>query len=89
MRRVALPIIFGFVLSLASAIYGRELNWPDYYHIEYGLPLAWLVRTLSTIAGPTDRYSFQIIRFALDWIFWIALGTMLLLIALRQKKRKP
>ena len=67
----------GVVLTLASALYAAEFNWPDYYHIEYGLPLAWLIRTLSTIAGPTDTLAFQPPQFIIDWIFWSIIAFLL------------
>ena len=68
------------MLTLASVLYSVEFNWPDYYHIEYGLPTAWLVRTLSTIAGPTDTLAFQTSQFILDWIFWSLIAFLLLLV---------
>lgn len=76
---VARPVLLGIILTLASALYAREFNWPDYYHIEYGFPAAWLVRTLSTIIGPANRFELQIVSFALDWVFWSAFGAILLI----------
>jgi hypothetical protein len=86
LRRLAPPIILGIALTLASTINAREFNWPDYYHIEYGFPLAWLLRTLSTIRGPTDTLEFQITPFVLDLIFWSVVGAILLFVANRLRR---
>jgi len=69
LSRLARAVVLGIMVTFFSLLYSREFNWPDYYHIEYGFPVTWLVRTLSTIIGPTDRFAFQPISFLLDW-FW-------------------
>jgi hypothetical protein len=63
-------LLVGAGITVLTGFYGREYNWPDYHHIEYGLPAVWLIRTLSTIAGPADRLDFQLVGFAIDLIFW-------------------
>jgi hypothetical protein len=86
-KRTAHALIVGFLLTLVSAVCSQEFNWPDYYHIEYGLPVAWLVRTLSTIAGPTDKITFQSVQFILDFAFW-SLVALLLLYAIGRVRKK-
>lgn len=76
--RNARAVIVGVGLSLASTLYAREFNWPDYYHIEYGFPAAWVVRTLNTIAGPTDKLAFQPLQFILDLMFWTLVAFLIL-----------
>jgi hypothetical protein len=71
----------GIALTLASGLYAKEFNWPDYYHVEYVFPTAWTVRTLSTIIGPTDSLTFQPVQFILDLLFW-SLVAFLILVAL-------
>jgi len=78
---VTVPL--GFLLTVASGLYAQELNWPDYYHVEYGYPLPWLVRTLSTIAGPTDKLEFQMASFAMDWVFWWVVAVIFIILATR------
>lgn len=76
--RIAHATIVGVALTLISAVYGREFYWPDYYHVEYGLPFAWLIRTLSTIAGPTDKFAFQPLELVLDLVFWFVAAFLVL-----------
>jgi hypothetical protein len=73
-RRLGKVAFLGIGLTLASALYAKEFNWPDYYHIEYGFPMAWLIRTLNTIIGPVDRFAFQPIPFLMDWLFWLLIA---------------
>ncbi len=81
--RNARVVIVGIALTLASVLYAKVFNWPDYYHIEYGFPAAWVVRTLNTIAGPTDKLAFQPLQFILDLVFW-SLATFLILLAINR-----
>jgi hypothetical protein len=78
LSRLARAAVLGIIVTFFSLLYFREFNWPDYHHIEYGLPVAWLVRTLSTIIGPTDKFTFQPTSFFLDWFFWSLLALVLL-----------
>jgi hypothetical protein len=80
--------VLGIIVTFLSLLYFREFNWPDYYHIEYGLPAAWLVRTLSTIIGPTDKFEFQPVSFLLDWVLW-SLVAFVLLLAIGRLRRGP
>ena len=88
MSRLVRAVVLGIIITLFSVLYSREFNWPDYYHIEYGFPVAWLVRTLSTIIGPTDKFEFQPISFLLDWILW-SLVALVLLLAIGRLRRGP
>jgi hypothetical protein len=78
-RFVRAPAL-GLVFTLCTLLYSREFNWPDYYHIEYGLPIGWLLRTLSTIIGPVDKLEFQPVAFLMDWLFWSILALILLFV---------
>jgi len=69
-RRLIKAVLLGVLSTVASGLYRVEFNWPDYHHIDYGFPLAWLTRTLSTIAGPADSVNFIAARFLLDLAFW-------------------
>jgi hypothetical protein len=35
-------------------------DWPDFAHIDYGLPLKWATHTLVTIAGPANTWTVDI-----------------------------
>jgi len=76
--RKARIIIVGIALTLGSGLYAKEFNWPDYYHVEYGFPTAWAVRTLSTIIGPADSLTFQPVQFILDLLFWSLVAFLIL-----------
>jgi len=76
--RKARIIIVGIALTLGSGLYAKEFNWPDYYHVEYGFPTAWTVRTLSTIIGPADSLTFQPVQFILDLLFWSLVAFLIL-----------
>ena len=88
LTRIARVVIVGIALTLASVLYAKEFDWPDYYHIEYGLPVAWAIRTLSTIIGPTDSFTFQPVQFTLDFIFWSLIALLILLAANRLRGSK-
>jgi hypothetical protein len=73
--------------TLALA-WGFALNWPDFVHVDYGVPITWSTHTLSTIAGPADTWKVDIPSLVLDLIFWLAIMTIaasLLLYTLNRK----
>jgi len=60
-------------VAVAAICWGFEYDWPDNVHVDYGLPLAWGVHTLNTIAGPVDRWRVDIAALALDLAVWLGL----------------
>src|SRR3972149_6124131 len=76
--RKARITIVGIALTLARALYAKEFNWPDYYHVEYGFPTARTVRTLSTLIRPTASFTFHPVQFILDLLFWSLVACMIL-----------
>lgn len=72
--------------TLLSAVKSVDYDWPDYHHAEYGFPLPWLTRVLSTIRGATDYLVFETIGFTVDFIFWFLLtvGILFSLIVFRR-----
>jgi len=80
-RFLSLSIIIAFTLTFSSLLYAKRFPWTDYEHIKYGFPLFWLVRVLSTIAGPVDLYIVNYSYFIIDLVFWfiVALAVMWLL----------
>ncbi|MEM3737025.1 MAG: hypothetical protein QXJ75_02895 [Candidatus Bathyarchaeia archaeon] len=67
-------LLLSVVLTLCSLMYSEEVMWPDFYHINYGFPLAWLIRTLSTIAGPTDYFRINFPALSVDMISWFTVA---------------
>lgn len=58
-------------IAVAAICWGLEYDWPDNVHVDYGLPLAWGVHTLNTIAGPVDRWRVDVVALAL--VVWLGL----------------
>ena len=72
-------VIFSFlvvwaVLTVLAVTWGFRFDWPDYVHINFGLPLVWGTKTLNTIVGPVDLWAVDITALMMDLAFW--LGTM-------------
>jgi len=74
--RFTQSLVLGEVLTICSLIYGEEVNWPDFYHVNYGLPLSWITRTLSTIAGPVDVFKVNFSTLVIDIIFWFVIALL-------------
>jgi hypothetical protein len=64
------------VLTILAVTWGTRFDWPDYVHINYGLPLVWGTQTLNTIAGPVNRWNVDVSALMMNLAFW--LGTMLI-----------
>ena len=75
------------VASILSMTYGTFLNWPDYVHTDYGLPLTFAIHTANTIAGPVDRWNMDLTALVEDLVFWV-LGMMVILIAFIYLQRR-
>ena len=67
-------------VTCLALLFGFNYNWPDYVHVDYGVPLTWGTNTLSTFAGPVDQWSFNTLNLLVDLIFW--LGIMAAVVAL-------
>ena len=39
------------VLTVAGLLWSFHHDWPDFVHVDYGMPLTWATNTLSTFAG--------------------------------------
>ena len=82
MRRTLLVISFMIIWSIITAValtWGLNYNWPDNVHVDYGLPLTWATNTTSTIIGPTDLWSVNLVNLLADLAFW--LGIMVAVVA--------
>ena len=67
------------VAAVTSMTYGTTYNWPDYLHVNYGFPLTFATHTLSTIAGPVDRWSLDPDLLTADLAFWSSSIVVILL----------
>lgn len=72
-------------MSIAAMTYGALLNWPDYVHVNFGLPFTFATHTLSTLAGPADAWDVDISALVTDLAFWLAGMFVILLVGLRSK----
>jgi hypothetical protein len=72
-------MIIWSVITAVALTWGLNYNWPDNVHVDYGLPLAWAKNTSSTIVGPTDLWSVNIVNLLIDLVFW--LGIMIAVVA--------
>ena len=61
------------VLAILAVTWGTRFDWPDYVHIDYGLPFVWGTQTLNTIAGPVNRWAVDISALTLDVAFWLGI----------------
>ena len=87
MRKKLLILIFLVVwiaVTFMALLFGFTYNWPDYVHVDYGLPLTWGTNTLSTLVGPVNDWSVNILNLLVDLIFW--LGLMVTIVAVLQYK---
>ena len=68
------------VLTIFAVTEGTRFDWPDYVHIDYGLPLVWGTQTLNTIVGPVNLWNVDITALMMDLAFW--LGIMLIVVSI-------
>jgi hypothetical protein len=74
------------VLTIAGLLWGFYYDWPDFVHVDYGMPLTWATNTLSTFAGPANLWNVNISNLLLDLIFWLSI--MIAAVAVMQYKLK-
>ena len=88
-RLLVIPVFMAFwiLLTVAALSWGFEYNWPDYQHVDHGLPLTWATHTLSTIAGPADTWSVDLSALAIDLALWLATMTLIVAVLLYKFRR--
>ncbi|MCL4519084.1 MAG: hypothetical protein M1587_07800 [Thaumarchaeota archaeon] len=72
--RFAIAVVVALCWAVGSVVgmtYGTLLYWPDYVHVNYGFPLTFATHTLSTIAGPVDKWQVDVTALSLDLSFWL------------------
>ncbi len=80
-RKVVYGVIIGLVITLITGV----INTTPYGLVGatwYGFPAAW--RIVLVTATPATNY--HIVNFILDWIFWIVVALVLLMVLWKKKK---
>lgn len=89
MRRNLVVLFFliaGFVVTLFALLWGFMYDWPDFVHVDYGVPLTWATNTLSTIAGPANLWEVNISNLLIDLVFWFSIITIIVAVLLYRLK---
>jgi hypothetical protein len=68
-------MVVWIVLTAICLLWGFKYDFPDYVHVNYGIPLTWATNTLSTIAGPADSWTVNVSSLLLDLVFWLSIMT--------------
>ncbi|TDA38373.1 MAG: hypothetical protein DSO08_04245 [Candidatus Methanomethylicota archaeon] len=84
---IIFSVFWAFVLILALSM-GIKVDWPDYVHVNYGLPFVWGVNTLVTIHGPVNIWMVQPLMLSLDLMFWLATMILGIFLLLKYKYKK-
>ena len=80
-------------LTILALTWQFMFDWPDYVHVNYGVPLVWATHTLNTIVGPVDVWKVDLSSLIVDLLFWLglmvtAVTVMLNVFARKSKKAK-
>lgn len=83
--RAKTAAVVTFLVSLAASVaamgFGRALAWPDYVHIDFGMPFTWGTHVLNTFIGPVDKWQIDYGGLGLDLLIWGAIVLVLTLAA--------
>ena len=75
------------IVTVLAITFSIRFDWPDFVHDSYGLPLTWGINTLSTLEGPVDIWSVNILNLGLDLLLWLGLILASQIIILRVSSR--
>jgi hypothetical protein len=59
---------------VVALLWGFYYDWPDFAHVNYGLPLTWATHTISTIVGPANLWEVNVVYLLADLMFWLSIG---------------
>jgi len=62
------------LLMVVALLWGFYYDWPDFVHVNYGLPLTWATHTISTIVGPANLWEVNVVYLWADLMFWLSIG---------------
>ncbi len=68
-------MIVWVAITCVALLFGFSYNWPDFVHVDYGLPLTWATNTQSTLVGPVDQWAVNPSNLLIDLIFWLGIMT--------------
>jgi hypothetical protein len=83
---ILLFMIVWIIVTCAALLLGFTYNWPDFVHVDYGLPLTWATNTQSKIAGPVDQWAVNTSNLLIDLIFWLGIMTTVITVLLYKLK---
>jgi hypothetical protein len=83
---ILLFMIVWIIITCSALLFGFTYNWPDFVHVDYGLPLTWATNTQSTIAGPVDQWAVNTSNLLIDLIFWLGIMTTVITVLLYKLK---
>ena len=63
-------VILWAACTMLALLWGLRIDWPDYSHVNYGLPLAWSTHVLNTLAGPVDIWHVDLTILFVDLLIW-------------------
>jgi hypothetical protein len=76
-------VVSAFSVSMAGSVaamaLGRVLAWPDYVHVDHGMPFTWGTHVLNTFIGPVDKWVIDYGGLGLDLVVW---GTLVSVVTL-------
>ena len=74
-RNLVILLFMGLWIAVTAAglLWGFRYDWPDFVHVDFGVPLTWATNTLSTFAGPADLWSVNIQNLLINLVFWMAI----------------
>jgi len=84
-------VSFMVVWSAAAVFlmsYGILYSFPDYVHVSYGFPFVYAVHALSSIAGPVDTWSVNVILLAADLFFWMISEAVIVFVLINRFEKK-
>ncbi len=78
-------VVWSAMMSFAL-LFGFTYDWPDFVHVDYGLPFTWATNTLSTFAGAVDLWSVNPLNLFADLVFWLGIMTCVIAFLLYKLK---
>jgi len=68
---IMVSLVCSVAICLMTGLIGIDRNWPDYTHVDYGLPVPWRTLVKNTIHGPVDEMKYDWVGLVSDLVFWV------------------
>lgn len=85
---VLLVMILWVTVGVLAVTWGFRFDWPDYVHVDYGLPFVWATHALVTIAGPVDKWNVDVTALIMDLALWLGSLVIVTAVLLYLRDRK-